>query len=656
LIGRAAMASNTDAGTAGSTSSISSQPPPPPPMAGPHQHFDQHHPQHPCLWPGQDGQCSNNCYGGIHPGAPPSPYPYPHPYLSAWHANAYTCTHARKFQGWEKRFRAALLAMGDAELVLLPRAMALAQREAYDMQLRGALFDDVLRRCRRDAEQDGVTLTPPPPPPPHTTDAAVVAQEAAGVASLSSPSSSASASNDAERAGTTLAPPSAPAATQPPPSQPSLAATERETESSAAGGAGGGAAAEDAVEDVDEDACAPTDEDDAQDADPVDAFTIMCQNATLPINPTRILSQSKFQNNADVVVQALKHTAPKPKKAKTAPKASRLLFADTTCGSSQMFTRKLSRNEWDIVLFDLKYNKTHPSGSYTNVLEPSEMVSYTNRCDATAVDPPYKMISGGHHFSNCTSKSTSFMQQQERYGIDVQLDQVQILGLYSKLMQSAVLITKAGGRVLVKCQASPGFPLDGLVLEIARSIGRLRYLTKFILETNCSSNSNAENFSTLIVFEKTTMTKKKKDDALVVDDIIGKRNLEDDAARRELQKLTDNRFQTQASDALAKVSVSNNVFLIMLRHLVSKGTEPEQVKQIAHSYLENFADKSSVGFRHTQNLINSFDPDKVSDNYSAVMKATAKKRREEEKRKRSHATMVGIGSERRNASADAKRR
>ena len=495
------------------------------------------------------------------------------------------------------------------------------------MTLRGALFDDILRRCRRDAEQAGMAFAPPPapaatqPPPPNSAAAA-------------------------------------------PPSKPPFAATEKDTESAAA-------SEEDAVEDVDEDACVPMDEDDAQDANPpnpINAFTIMQQHATLPTNHTRILRQSNKQNNADLVLHALNHTAPKPKekepKVKTAPKAkkSKLLFADTTCGRAQTFTKKLPRKEWDVIQFDLKYNKSHSSGSYANVLEPSEMKNYANQCDAAAVDPPYKMISGGHHFSNCSSRSTSFMEQQVRYGIDVQLDHLQILGLYSKLMQSAVLITKVGGRVLVKCQASQGFPLDGLVLDIARSVGRLRYVTKFMLETNFSPNSNAENFSTLIVFEKTTMSRKKKDNALVVDDVIGKRNLEDDAARRELKKLTDNRFQTQASDALAKASLSNNILLIMCRHLVAKGTEPEQVKRIAHTYLEKFADKTSVGYKHCQNVINSFDPDKVHDNYSAAVKAAAKKRREEQT-KRSLGQMTGrldvaqsITNKRRSASTDAKRR
>ena len=96
----------------------------------------------------------------------------------------------------------------------------------------------------------------------------------------------------------------------------------------------------------------------------------------------------------------------------------------------------------------------------------------------------------------------------------------------------------------------------------------------------------------------------------------------------------------------------------MLRHLVASGMKPERAKGIAFSYLENFEDKNSVGFKHCKNLINSFDPDKVHDNYSAVVKAAAERRGKEQSKRTADKMKGSLGvaiSERRNESAKRQR-
>ena len=261
-----------------------------------------------------------------------------------------------------------------------------------------------------------------------------------------------------------------------------------------------------------------------------------------------ILRTGNGHNNSNLVALALSKTTPKKDKDKM-KNNEKLNVADLTSGQKKTFTRNLDSGTYQVTSSDLRYHKDSSSDPlHSDVLPPGEMANKANYFDAVLVDPPYNSTSGGHNLQNCDwEKAASFIQMHFRYGIDCRLSETQILGLYLKLMSSALLLTKVGGRILVKCQASEDFPLDALVIELARKVGNLRYLKKFLLETNVSSNTNAENFSTLIVFQKTGANS-----TLVVNDLIaaggnaqGEQPQGDGAACKELERLSENKFQVR---------------------------------------------------------------------------------------------------------------
>jgi len=150
--------------------SMASRPPPLPPTADggetrPYQNQQQYN-QH-CafphayayVWLAHDG--CYYCYGSD--GTIYELVPRTHPHRPAHRPSSswYAAKDQPRFERWKKRFRSALAAIGDVNFTLLPRAMELAKVEAHNMKLQDPLLEDIVRRCKRDAEEAGTTFSPP---------------------------------------------------------------------------------------------------------------------------------------------------------------------------------------------------------------------------------------------------------------------------------------------------------------------------------------------------------------------------------------------------------------------------------------------------------------------------------------------------------------
>lgn len=71
----------------------------------------------------------------------------------------------RKLKGWDKQFRKSLIAAGDSNLTLLPKAMGLAMAREADTMINVYVERQIVSRCIKEAKAAGdITLLVPTPP------------------------------------------------------------------------------------------------------------------------------------------------------------------------------------------------------------------------------------------------------------------------------------------------------------------------------------------------------------------------------------------------------------------------------------------------------------------------------------------------------------